>query len=188
VAEKKEGLALLLDVFGRGMRILIDKDQTLAKIKTLASSARRPTPPKPSEQEFLQVVDDFLYHTVWTAKHLRRGELWWTLTCLDSYLQELIKTMIEWYTHTTDNWKRDTWFRGRFLEEWAEPEVTQELSKAFAHYDEEDAKRALMASMTLFSRIARETAQRLGYNYPASAEKEMANWIEACLSDKERRS
>ena len=185
-AENQEGLMLLSNALGRGMRILLDKDQTLTKLQALVSSAERPAPKKPTEQEFLNVVSDFLYHTVFTAKHLRRGELWWTLMCLDCRLQDLMKTMIEWHTLATHVWKRDIWFRGRFLEEWAEPEVTNELRKTFAHYDKEDIKQALMASLALFSRIATETAHRLSYRYPTEADKKITEWVEKCSAEKDK--
>jgi aminoglycoside 6-adenylyltransferase len=175
---------LLVDVFGRGMRILIDRDQMLTKLRTFVSSIVKQLPLKPTEEEFLGVINDFLYHAVFSAKHLRRGELWWTVQCLDCYLQELMKTMIEWHALATSEWKRDVWFRGRFLEEWANPEDTRALSKALAHYDKEDVKQSLTASMALFSRIAKETARILSFSYPVAADKEIADWIKVILSVK----
>jgi aminoglycoside 6-adenylyltransferase len=75
-ADKQIGSKFLHTVFGRGVRILIDKDKTPAKLITLVSSASKPSPQKPTEQEFLGIVNDFLYHAVFATKHLRRGELW----------------------------------------------------------------------------------------------------------------
>jgi len=178
VAVSQEGLVQLSNVLGRGMRVLLDKDQALTKLQDSVRSVKRPAPQKPTEQEFLDVVSDFLYHAVFTAKHLRRGELWWTVMCLDCRLQDLMKTMIEWHTLATHDWKRDVWFRGRFLDEWAEPEVTKELEKGFAHYDKEDAKQALMASIALFGRIAKETAHKLSYPYPTEADRKITKWVE----------
>jgi aminoglycoside 6-adenylyltransferase len=178
----QESLVQLSNALGRGMRILLDKDQALTKLQNLFRSAERPAARKPTELEFQDVVSDFLYHAVFTAKHLRRGELWWTLMCLDCRLQDLMRTMIEWHTLAVSDWNRDVWFRGRFLEEWAEPRVMNELRRAFAHYDREDIKQALMASLALFRGMARETAQRFGYRYPTEADGKIAEWIEKCLA------
>ena len=185
-AESQKGLEQLSNVLGRGMRVLLDKDMLLTKLQDLIRSAKRPEPKKPTEQEFLGVVSDFLYHAVFTAKHLRRGELWWTVMCLDCRLQDVMKTMIEWHTLAMHDWKQDVWFRGRFLDEWAEPEVTKKLSKGFAHYDKEDVKQALIVSMALFNRIANETAHKLGYCYPTEADRKIMDWVEKCLSEKDR--
>ncbi|HVP15800.1 MAG TPA: aminoglycoside 6-adenylyltransferase [candidate division Zixibacteria bacterium] len=185
-SENQEGMTQLSNALGRGMRILLDKDQALTTLQVLVRLAERPAPKKPTEQEFQDVVSDFLYHAVFTAKHLRRGELWWTLMCLDCRLQDLMKTMIEWHTLATHEWKQDVWFRGRFLEEWAEPKVTNELRKAFAHYDKEDIKQALRASTALFSRIANETAHRLSYRYPTEEDRKITEWVEKCLAEEDK--
>jgi hypothetical protein len=95
-----------------------------------------------------------------------------------------MKTMIEWHSLAKSDWKRDVWFRGRFLEEWAMPGVIRELAKIIAHYDKEDAKRALIASMALFSRTAKETASVLRYCYPVAADDKVTDWIKATLTDK----
>jgi len=180
-AEKREDISQLSNVFGRGTRILLDKDQFITKLKAAATPAEKQAPKKPSQQEFQDVVNDFLYHAVFTAKHLRRGELWWTDLCLNCRLQDLMKTMIGWHALAKSDGKQDTWFRGRFLEEWAEPGLTDELRNTFAHYDKEDTRKALNASITLFSRIAKETAQKLGYSYPTDTETAIKAWIEKTL-------
>jgi len=41
----------------------------------------------PAQDEFLDLINDFWYHTVWTAKKLRRGELWTAQGCSDSYMK-----------------------------------------------------------------------------------------------------
>jgi aminoglycoside 6-adenylyltransferase len=182
-AKNPEGFIQLSNVFGRGIRILVDKDQIVTKLQTMMVSMEKPVSERPTQQRFLDAVNDFLYHAVFTAKHLRRGELWWTIMCLDCGLQDRMKTMIESHALAMHEWKRDVWFRGRFLEEWAGSEVTNELRKGFAHYDREDAKQALMASISLFSRIAYETAQRLNYPYPRETDKRITEWIEKCLAE-----
>ena len=96
--------------------------------------------------------------------------------------KSLMKTMIEWHALALSGWKRDVWFRGRFLEEWADPNVLKDLHKAFARYDEEDAKQALKASLALFSRIAKETGQKLGFGYPTEADGKIVKWVEKVLA------
>lgn len=58
----------------------------------------------------------------------------------------------------------------RFLEEWADPRAVADLVAAFAHYDEEDIWRALLATMDLFVWLERETAAALHYTYPTDGE------------------
>ncbi len=161
----REGYAgtFIPEVASRGMRVLLDKDGLLASLAAVPPAQPRQLP---SSQEFTEVVNDFWYHTVWTAKKLRRGELWVAKSCCDDYLKRLLLYMMGWHAQTSAAGPLDTWFNGRFLEQWASPDVQGALRGAFAHYDEADIWRALQATMAMFDRLARETANRLGYAYP----------------------
>jgi aminoglycoside 6-adenylyltransferase len=176
-----EFLVQISNVFGRGMRVILDKDGMGAELRKIISSTETPTPRPPTQHEFLKVVNDFIYHAVFTAKHLRRGELWWTVTCLDCHMQWLLLRMMEWHARAIHGWDYDTWFRGRFLEEWAPSQTLEGLRGAFAHYDEEDVKRALLALMDLFRWLAMETAEKLSYSYPTKSDEQVTKWIRTCL-------
>ena len=152
------------DIFRRGVRVVLDKDNLLPDPDRFAAAWQPPQPP--GEGQFLQVVNDFWYHTVWTAKHVRRGELWWGKSCCDGYLKNLLLPMLEWHAHARRGAAHDTWLRGRFLEEWADPRALRQLPEAFAHYDEADTWRALAVTMDLFRWVSLETAQLLGFSYP----------------------
>jgi len=172
----------IANILGRGMRVLLDKDGVAAQLGALLPSVKIPTRQPPTHHEFLEVISDFLYHAVFTAKHLRRGELWWAKMCCDCYMQRLLLRMVEWHACATRGWDCDTWFRGRFLEEWADPRVLEGLHGAFAYYDKDDVSRALLAVMDLFRWIAMETAEKLGYPYPTEADRRVTGWVKTRLS------
>ena len=171
--------AEVVNSFGRGMRVIVDKDEIAGKVKKLVASAAAVPAQAPSQGEFLQVVNDFLYHAVFTAKHLMRGELWWAKMSSDCYMQHLLLRMIEWHAHAKRGWSYDTWFRGRFLEKWADPGVLRQMRDVFSHYDEADVRRGLLAAISLFRALALETAERLGYPYPEEADCKVTEWIRA---------
>ena len=181
-AANPQARAQISDLLSRGIRVLVDKDNVVKRMRSLVPFPKKTPRSPPTRDEFIEVVNDFLYHGVFTAKHLARGELWWTVVCLDCYMQRLLLTMMEWHALAIHNWKYDVWFRGRFLEEWAEPQAVKELSGAFAHYDREDIKRALFVTMDLFSRLATKTATKLAYAYPVEADRKVTSCIQKCLS------
>ena len=152
------------DLFHRGVRVLFDKDGLLPDPAAIAATWQPPAPP--SQAEFLQVVNDFWYHAVWTAKHLRRGELWWAKLGCDSHLKDLLRRMLEWQAQAARGSGHDTWLRGRFLEEWADPRAVAALGGAFAHYDEQEIWRALFATLDLFRWVSEEAAGKLKYGLP----------------------
>lgn len=153
------------DVIRRGFRILVDKDNLQA---LLPDKPTEYSPSLPQKDEFLNLVNNFWYHTLWVAKHLRRGELWWAKAGCDMHLKNLLLQMLQWHTLASREPQTDTWLRGRFLEEWVDPRALPALSQAFAHYDYEDIWQALLATMDLFLWLENETSSALDFTYEST--------------------
>jgi aminoglycoside 6-adenylyltransferase len=141
--------------------VLVDKEGFAAALPNV--SGETPTGRPPEEAEFVAAVNDFWYHAVWSAKKLRRGELFIAKSCCASYLKRLPRRMTEWHARATHGWDYDPWHDGRSLDQWADPRAVAGLREAYAHYDEADVRRALFAAMELFRWLATETAGRLGF-------------------------
>jgi len=155
---------------GRGLRALIDKEGLAGQLQNVLDHLPASPAPLPGEGEFSHNVNDFWYHALWTAKHLRRGELWWAKSGCDWRMKYLLGQMLEWHARAAHDDSRDTWFRGRFLEQWAEPRALEDLRNAFAHYDAPDIWRALLATMDVYRRLAVDTAEKWGYAYPKAGD------------------
>jgi len=163
--------------------VLFDKDGI---VEHLLQVTQAPPSHPPAEDEFLNLIHDFWYHAVWTAKKLRRGELWTAQGCSDSYLRWRLLSMIEWHARATNGGEYDTWHGGRFLEQWADDRVVKSLHEAFAHYDERDLWRGLFAMMDLFRWVAVETAAQLEYLYPTSADAHATELVQSMFSEDDR--
>ncbi|MBN2005111.1 MAG: aminoglycoside 6-adenylyltransferase [Anaerolineae bacterium] len=168
------------DMVHRGARFLVDKESFAERLQNVKVTPPPYTPP--AEPEFLNAVHDFWYHTVWTGKHLRRGEVWWAKSCCDGYLKHILGRMLAWHARASKGKETDTWMSGRFLEEWADARAVASLPAAFAHYDAEDIWRALLATMELFHWLAVETADLLGYAYPAFGEEQATKLVQALFA------
>ncbi len=168
-------------VLSRGYRILFDKDDKLppaGQLPGVPVMLRILTP-----AEFDETVNDFWYHAVWTAKKLRRGELWVALRCCDYYMKNLLLKVVECHAQVTHGEKYDTWFGGRFLEQWADHRVVKDLENSFARYGRKDIRRALFATMDLFRWITRDIAEKGGYLYPATADEYATNLVSNLLPE-----
>ena len=166
----------MADVMRRGYRILVDKDGLLGQVSRMPLP-HAPLLQQPAQDEYLNAVHDFWYHTLWTARHLRRGELWWAKSGCDGRLKALLHQLLEWHTLATRGPAVDTWMRGRFLEEWADPRAVIELRDCFAHYDAQDIARALLATMDTFRWLALQTAAAWQYSYPEAAEQAISRLV-----------
>jgi aminoglycoside 6-adenylyltransferase len=164
------------DILRRGFRVLVDKDG-IEKYFTLFLSEQKKAKEPPSPHQFNELVNDFLYHLVWTVKHLKRGELWWAKSSLDMRMKWQLLILLEWHAKSIHGWDYDTWMEGRFLECWADPRAVADLRRVFAAYDEADMARALIATMELFRRLARETAGNLKYQYPDETDARITEWV-----------
>lgn len=120
------------------------------------------------ESEFINMVNDFFFHTVWAAKKILRGELWSAKMCIDAYLKNYLLKMIEMYS--VSKHCVDVWHDGRFLDRWAEKEILVDLEQCFAHYNKEDMVAALLSTEQLFSKLASQTAEMKSYKYPKEAQ------------------
>ena len=137
------------DILRRGVRVLVDKDGLCARLQ------EKPLPAatlfqQPTELEFANDTADFWYHTLWSAKHLCRGELWWAKGGVDIHMKGLLQHMLEWHAHAHQGAQYDTWLRGRFLEQWADSRAVAHLRYTFAHYVADDIAHALIATMGLY--------------------------------------
>ena len=169
--------------FGKGIRIIVDKDGLLKIFFDRVSNIERKLSPLLDENEFLELVNDFLYHCVFTAKKLRRKELWFAKQTCDDHLKVLLLKLIEWHTQIRQGKNYDVWYRGRFLDSWAEKRILNGLQNAYAHYNIKDTWRALFATMDLFSWIAKEVADKMQFSILEKEEHYIKDWIQDCHSN-----
>ena len=157
-AKWRDLLPTATGVLGRGYRVLYDELGLEDELRRLEPPAG---PAPPDAAAFRQLASDFWYHALWTAKKLRRGEVFTAIECLDGYLKGRLVTLLEWHARAVDP-TVDTWHDGRYLERWADPGALSALERAYAHYDLRDVARALWETIDLFQGLEEETARRLG--------------------------
>jgi len=163
----------------RGYHILVDKIG-LTNIILSNNTVKQPFV-LPTEYNFLNLVNDFWFHSIWTTKKLKRGELWVAKFCVDFYLKQKLLSIVEYHAHAINGIDYNTWHDGRFIEEWAEPWIIEKLSLCFSHYDKENIKTALLSTMDLFRLIAVEVAQKLDFQYPKEADEYATEWVKSIL-------
>jgi molybdopterin-guanine dinucleotide biosynthesis protein A len=144
-------------VIARGYRVLHDELGVSRVLENVSPEAAGP----PDTAALTELASDFWYHALWTAKKLRRGEVFTAIECLDAYMKSRLVTLLEWHAHAADP-SVDTWHGGRFLERWADPGALAALEHAYARYDLRDVARALWETIDLFQGLEEETANRLG--------------------------
>lgn len=166
-------------MLGRGYRVLVDKiglKDNISSLDTQKLDCNIMT-----EHEFINLTNDFWYHSVWAAKKLKRGELWIAKSCVDNYMKQKLLSVIECHAQTTHGLEYDKWYSGRFVEEWAEKWIIEKLSSCFSHYNYDDIKAALLSTMDLFRLIAVDTAEKAHWAYPKAADDYATTYVVTVL-------
>ena len=161
-------------VMNRGYSILYDSVGYEDGIKQFVRPSK--SNPEVSEEEFINMTNDFYFHNIWASKKLLRGELWSAKMCVDAYLKNHLLKMVELYCYCIE--KKDVWHDGRFIDRWANDWIKADLEKCFAHYEKADVAAALKRTHELFSKLAAEVAGDKGYHFPEKARKCAADYLE----------
>ncbi len=162
------------DIFRRGYRVLLDKDDWSSRIERANKATQRH---EISPQTILNEIHDYWYHCVWTAKKLQRGEFWTAMNCLNCYMKTKLLRMLEHMTTLSGEQTIDTWHNGRFLEKWAAPSIVQRLQGSFSDYDEQALILALQHQMEVYDDMASQVAARQGISYPTDEIQTIKDWI-----------
>lgn len=158
-----------------GYKILLDKEGIAAQLPAPTPFAPPPYTP-PTQAQFIQRVEGYSYGAVYIAKQIKRGNLW-KAKWADQIQQQMLLEMLEWHGHATHDSPVDTYYRGDFMRDWVSDATWRELHSVFAHFDADDSRKALLASVRLFTRLTEETAAMLGYDYPRTMIAEATDYL-----------
>ncbi len=161
------------NVLARGIRILVDK---FPQSRPLLISPRPFQ--MPTAKRFEHVVADFWIVTTRVAKFIQRGDLWRAVTMLYCKMRFHLVTVMEWHAHALHGLDYDTWYDGRFIDEWLDAETLSSLPDLFARYTAADLRIALQNMVNLFRRLSQVVAHNLGYDYPQAADDQLSTWLQ----------
>lgn len=165
--------------FDRGVQILYVSEDFPYELSQEASESVKKL--KPSTPDFVNAVDRALLSTVRTAMMLERGDLWRCQLLLNGELRMRLLVLAEIHTQEVVGPDIDTWYDGRFIEEWADPKIYQYLSQTFANFDKASIRRALSAANQLIIRLASETSSATGSSFPTTGQELTLKWLQEMI-------
>ncbi len=164
-----------------GYYILIDKNGITKSLKPPTHSSF--IIKKPTEDEFLFVVNDFWWDTTYVAKSLWRNELYYAKYVLDTIIRvSYLQKMIEWNIGLRHNWEVSTNKNGRFFRRYLSDETWTQLEKTFSGSAMEENWASLSAIIHLFRQLAITIATELHYSYPRKTDVEIGEYLEKIRS------
>jgi aminoglycoside 6-adenylyltransferase len=173
-----KNLGEVRELFGRGVRLLVDKVGMADDIATIA-------PPEPggvllSESEYRVLANGFWYHLIAATRKWRRGELWVAMAWCEGQLTDSTIELARWWTQLLQP-STDIWHGSRFIEEWLDPSVTRALAATRTGYGSAEINLSLRRLAELFRRLEADCRGISGYR---SAVDEAAAWrlLEALMT------
>ncbi|MDL2225640.1 aminoglycoside 6-adenylyltransferase [Eubacteriales bacterium OttesenSCG-928-M02] len=163
---------------GRGIRLLVDKDG-LGQRLIPDSFALRPAKP-PVAMVYGQVVQMFWFVCYYMGRQIARGEVW-PAKMRETDQKSLLLVMMEWHAHMVHGLDYDTWHAGRYLHEWLDEDIYRALPQTFRGFEKRKSMAALLATETLFHRLAKEVGEGYGFPHHAELAEFVLHWTETHL-------
>lgn len=165
----------LPNYYQQGYEFLSDRDSYKETYRALNFA---PNAKDLDTKEFRRVIEEFWFEIWHIAKYLKRNDLW-VVKFRDGCAKEFLLKMIEWHAKSINGVNFNTWHQGRFMKEWTDEHTWNDLKTCFSQFDAESSWKALLSTMNVFRRLAKETAQNLKYQYPEKVDLFISQWVDA---------
>lgn len=165
------------DFLDRGYRVLLDKDGLAARLPAPTRTAH--IPPKPIEQAYLALIEEFWWESTYVAKNLWRDDLVFARYNLDVVMRsELLLPLLEWRIELDHGWTWKPGIVGRGLKRALPPDLWSAFERTYVGPGIEENWEALFAMTALFRRAAIAVGQALGYTYPQELDDDVTAYLE----------
>ncbi|MFT9598870.1 aminoglycoside 6-adenylyltransferase [Mesobacillus sp.] len=166
----------LPDAYDNGYKVLLDKDGITKGIPVPSYTAYRTK--KPSAERFTDIINSFWGDTAYDANSLWRDELYFAKYMLDNIIRfNYLQPAIEWYLGVKHDWSVNPNKFGRWFKRYLDHDTWSELEGTYAGASLEENWEALFRMADLFSRLAQEVGNSLGYEYPMEYEQKMRVYL-----------
>lgn len=162
--------------YDNGYKVLLDKDGITKGIP--APSYKAYITKKPSAEEFADIINSFWGDTAYVANSLWRDELYFAKYMLDNIIRfHYLQPVIEWHLGVKHDWNVNPNKFGRWFKRYLDSDTWTELEGTYAGPGIEENWEALFCTAYLFSRLAQEVGNSLGYQYPMEYEQKMRVYL-----------
>lgn len=167
---------LLPQGFDYGYKVLLDK-KNLTKNMPQPSGTGCQTP-LPSGKEFTNLVREFWFEIYHVAKYIKRHDLWSVKFRMGGIYDHYLIKMICWNEASKGN---ATHSLGKHLSLWVDPKTLKALDNVFGHFDAANSQKALFATIDLFRKLSKDTADRIDQTYPSETDQSLTQFIQDLL-------
>jgi aminoglycoside 6-adenylyltransferase len=171
---EEEKLPDQLDV---GYRVLLDKDDLTSRWNP--PTYRAHIPEKPTEAQYIALIEEFWWSSTYVAKSLWRDEIMFAKWILDHDLkQETLRPMLEWMIEIEHDWSVKPGVLGRGLKQLLPADTWQELEATYVGPGLEETWNALFQTCDLFQHVSVDVGKTFGYEYPHKVDAQVRAYLQ----------
>lgn len=159
-----------------GYKILMDKDGITKQM--LRPTYQVSIIKKPTEKEFMNLLNDFWWDTTYVAKCLARDEIFYAKFASETIVRtEYLTPLIEWHIASEHNWNITTNKHGRLFKKYLPQEMWKKIEHTFSGSNIKENWTALFSMADLVSEIGIGLSKKLDYKYPDKLEENIRKYL-----------
>jgi aminoglycoside 6-adenylyltransferase len=157
-------------------RLLLDKDGVVAALPTPSDKSYWPTPP--SAKLFADTCNEFWWISIYVAKALWRGQIFFAKDLLDRPMRDQLMTTLTWYFGMQTGFRVNPGKWGANFKEHLHPDIIRQLEQTYAGVEADENWDALLVMCNLFRKVATEISEKYGFLYPTEEDKRVTAHLE----------
>jgi aminoglycoside 6-adenylyltransferase len=155
--------------------VWLDKDHLFENIQPASDTDYHIQ--KPSGKEFKMVCNEFWWVSTYIAKGLIRKEISYVKAIMEGPVRKMFSKMTDWYIGTKTGFSVSTGMHGKYLKQYLSDEEYHVWLKTFPDAKIKNIWNALFIMTKMFKTFEHRTAEHLGFNYNASEENNVTNYL-----------
>ena len=156
-------------------KILLDKDNLLPKISE--ATDKDYFVKKPTKEQFFCTCTEFWWCLNNVAKGLWREEILYVQDMMNFCVRKQLEKVLSWKVGIKTDFSVSVGKSAKYLSKWLEQEEYQKYLSTYAIGNTKDCWRAVFEMTGLFSMIAKNVAEELGYTYNFKEEKACMDFL-----------
>ena len=143
--------------------LFLDKDNRLGGFEPPSDRDYLPHPP--TEREFKNCCNEFLWVSTYVAKGIWRKELTYAKYMSEHVVKDELIKLLTWYAWMKTNFQRTMGKCGKYLQDYRDQDVWTQFVKTYVDADYLHMWGALLEMCQLFNRVALKVSSYYGYHY-----------------------
>ena len=157
--------------------LLLDKDNLIGELAPSSDKDYLPQPP--TEKQFADCCNEFLWVSTYVAKGIWRKELTYSKYMSEQIVKEELIKLLTWYAGIKSNFEKSIGKCGKYLEKYIEPEIWCQFVKTYTDADYTHMWDGLLLMCKVFNSIALKISSHYKYPYNEQEYKDVVAYLKS---------